>query len=396
MVRSNIDSAGEARHVPPGQGPSLSRLRIPRDARVRRRTRRRWPALLAVLALVGGAVAAYRHRDQILGRGPVVETGPVVRTGGTAERAVLTANGYVTARRQAGVTAKVTGRIRELHKDLGDTVEEGEVLAELEDDDLVAAREEIRASLWVDELEAQRAKELAERGIGSQAEYDLALARAKQSAARLKNIEEQIENTKVRAPFSGVIIVKNGEVGETVSLFGAQTSRKSGPIFVIADFGEFEVEADVNESNIGRLHPGQAAEITLDSVPEHAYEGRLRQIVPTADRQKATVLVKVSLLDPDHRVYPEMSARVTFLSEGDASAEPVRIVAPASGIVTRGDRTVALVVEGGRVSEVPVNVEPATGGRVLITRGLSGGEIIVLSPPEGLSDGESVRPRPSR
>jgi RND family efflux transporter MFP subunit len=304
----------------------------------------------------------------------------------------LTANGYVTARRQAGVTAKVTGRIRVLHKDLGDTVEEGEILAELEDGDLVAALEEVRASLWVDELEAQRAKELAERGIGSQADYDLALARARQSAARLKNIEEQIENTRVRAPFRGVIIVKNGEVGETVSLFGAQTSRKSGPIFVVADFGEFEVEADVNEANIGKLYARQPAQITLDSVPDHGYEGRVRQIVPTADRQKATVQVKVSLLDPDDRVYPEMSARVTFLSEG-AESELMRVVAPASGIVRRGDQTVALVVDGGRVSEVPVSVEPPSEGRVVVTRGLAGGETIVLSPPDELSDGEAVRLR---
>jgi RND family efflux transporter MFP subunit len=345
-----------------------------------------------VLFLLGALGAAYTFGDRILGLGPLVETATVVRSGGSEERAVLVANGYVTARRQAGVTAKVTGRIAKLYRDLGERVSAGELLAELEIGDLLAAREEIQATLWLNELEAQRAKELAEKNVGSRAEYDLALARARETAARLKNVEEQIENTKVRAPFDGMIIVKNGEVGETVSLFGAQTARKSGPIFVIADFREFEVECDVNEANISKVREDGPAEIVLDAVGERRYEGRVRQIVPTADRQKATIMVKVSLLDPDRLVYPEMSARVTFLLPGEPAA-PSLVTAPAEGIVERAGRKVALVVRGDRVLEVAVETRPVADGRVVVQSGLSGGESIVLSPPPDLADGGRVRLR---
>jgi len=345
-----------------------------------------------LLLLLGIAGAAYALRDRILGLGPLVETGTVVRSGGSEDRAVLVANGYVTARRQAGVTAKVTGRISKLYRDLGDRVSAGELLAELEIADLLAAKEEAQATVWLNELEAKRAKELAASKVGSQADYDLAAAREREAAARLKNIEEQIENTKVRAPFDGIIIVKNGEVGETVSLFGAQTSRKSGPIFVIADFREFEVECDVNEANIAKVRKEQPADIVLDAVPERSYDGRVRQIVPTADRQKATIVVKVSLLDPDRLVYPEMSARVTFLRPGEPEA-PSLVTAPAEGIVEREGRKVALVVRGDRVAEVSVETGPAAEGRVVIRSGLSGGESIVLSPPPDLADGSRIRLR---
>ena len=284
--------------------PELSSLRIRRDARPKRRRRRVAWIILAIF-LVGAAAAAYAFRERILDLGPIVRTGLVVRTGGPGDQAILTANGYLTARRQAGVTAKVSGRIKKLYKDLGDRVSAGEILAELEDADILAQYAEVKATSWVSELTAERERRLSEQKIGSQADFEIAVAKAKEAAARVKNLEEQIENTKVRAPFDGVIIVKNGEVGETVSLFGAQTSRKSGPIFVIADFHEFEVEADVNEANIGKIRPDQPAEIALDAVPDRRYKGRLRQIVPTADRQKATIQVKVTLLDPDEKASRE-------------------------------------------------------------------------------------------
>ncbi len=370
--------------------PELSKLKIRRDARApRRRRKTAWIAALLVL-LSGSAAGIYIYREKLFPPGPLVETGIVMRSGGAPESAILTANGYVTARRQAGVTAKITGRIKKLHKDLGDKVANGEILAELEDKDLQAMLEEAKANLWVSELTAERNRKLAEQKIGTQAEYDLSLAKAKEAAARVKNIEEQIENTRVRAPFDGRIIVKNGEVGETVSLFGAQTSRKSGPIFVIADFNDFEVEADVNESNIAKIKPGQPAIITLDAVPGNPYKGRLRQIVPTADRQKATIQAKVTLLHPDGKVYPEMSAKVTFLRE-ESQPEPVRITAPAAGIAERNGRRVAFVLDGDRVLEVPVDIEPTGDGQVLVKSGLSGGETIVLSPPADLSNGGRIR-----
>ncbi len=373
----------------PAQSADLSSLRIRRDAKPV--SRRRGLGLLVLVLLLLAAGAVYALRERIFGLGPVVETGIVVRTGGIEQDALLTANGYVVARRQAGVTPKVNGRIRVMHKDLGDPVKKDEILAELDDEDLLASLEEAKTTQWVTNLTAQRAQKLAEQKVGSQADADISLARAQEAAARVKHLEELVGNTKVRAPFDGVVIVKNGEVGETVSLFGAQTSRKSGPIFVIADFHEFEVEADVNESNIAKIAAGQPCEIALDAVPDHRYKGRLRQIVPTADRQKATIQVKVSLLDPDARVYPEMSAKVTFVKSEQPAAEPVRVVAPADAIAERDGRRVAFVVEEGHVRRVAVETTPSSAGRVIVTSGLSGGETVVLRPAAGLSDGSRIR-----
>ena len=374
--------------------PELSALRIHRKPQPNPRRRRAGIGWLLILVLLAGAAwAVWSHRESLFGLGPLVQTAVVARMGGPQANALLTANGYVTARRQAGVTPKVTGRVKILLKDLGDRVRQGEVLAELEDADLLAAMEEVKAVLWVSKVTAERDLKLLEKGIGAPADYDISLAKSQEIAARVKNLEEQLENLKVRSPFDGMIIVKNVEVGETVSLFGAQTSRKSGPIFVVADFNEFEVEADVNEANIGKIRPDQAAEIALDAVPDRAYKGRLRQIVPTADRQKATIQVKVSLLDPDSKVVPEMSAKVTFL-KSEAAPEPIRVLAPAAGIVERDGRRVVLVIENDRVAEVPVETGPEEGGRVLILSGLSGGEEVILSPPSELKAGGRVRKKP--
>ena len=386
-------------HPRPGI-PELSALRIRRDARpAPRRRKLGWLLIPIILLLIGGGAATvYLHREKLLGLAPLVETGEVVRRGGSASSVVQTANGYVVARRQAGITPKVSGRIKRLYKDLGDSVKAGEVIAELEDSDIQAMLEEARATQWVNEVTAERDRKLLAQDIGTQAEYDISLARAKEAAARVKNLMEQIENTRVRAPFDGILIVKNGEEGETISLFGGQTSRRSGPIFVIADFREFEVEADVGESNISKIAPGQDAEVILDANPDRSYRGRLRQIVPTADRQKATVQVKVTILDPDQRVYPDMSARVNFL-RGGAVIEPEVIEAPRAGIVERGGRQVAFVLAGDKVEERVVELETPAGwvcgvGRAAVKKGLSGGETIVLDPPAEISGGSRVRARP--
>jgi HlyD family secretion protein len=151
------------------------------------------------------------------------------------------------------------------------------------------------------------------------------------------------------------------------------------------------VEADVNESNIGKIEPGQPAEVKLIAVPEKRYAGRLRQVVPTADRQKAIIQAKVTILDPDEKVFPEMSAQVLFLKSAPQSTEPPRVVAPFKSIVEREGQRVAFVVEDERVRRVQVEAGPVKDGQVMIQSGLRGGETVVLSPPPGLSDGSRVR-----
>ncbi len=369
----------------------LSALRIDRDSRPSG-PRRGLLWLFLVLCLLSAAGgAAYHFRERLFDLGPIVETALVVRAGGTTGTVLLNANGYVAARHQAGVTPKVGGRIKAFHKDLGDRVVKGEVIAELDNYDVLAMLEEARATMWVADLTAEREKKLLDATIGTQADADLSLARAKEARARVKHLEEQVENTKVRAPFDGTIIIKNGEVGETVSLFGGQTARKSGPIVVVADFREFEVEADINEIHVGKVTVGQPCSVELTSVPSRFYRGRLRQIVPAADRQKATVQAKVTILDPDERVFPELTAKVNFLREESPVVEPIRIVAPNAAVVERGGRRVVFTVEGGRARMKPVEGIEDKPGQLVVSSGLEGGESIVLRPPPNLADGAKVR-----
>jgi RND family efflux transporter MFP subunit len=320
--------------------------------------------------------------------------------------AVLTASGYVVARRKAAVASKGTGQLVYLGVEEGDTVKKGQVIARLWDEDVRAALEQARQNLRVQEAdlkEAQRSlertKTLLEKQFIAQAEYDAAEARYKRvvasidaAVAAVKEAEAAVENTRIVAPFDGTVLNKNADIGEIVApLAGATGSRAA--VVTIADLSSLEVEADVSEANITRVFSGQPCEITLDAYPEHHYPGSVSKIVPTADRAKATVQVKIRFKSYDRRVLPEMSAKISFLpetarSDGDLSRSVLTV--PASAVATRDGRQVVYQIKDGRAIAVPVVVGQQMGGQIEIKQGLKAGEKVVARVDDKLAAGSKV------
>lgn len=350
-----------------------------------------------------------------------VETYNVSAVSPAQQNAVLTASGYVVAQRQAAVASKGTGRLVYLGVEEGDQVKEGQVIAQLEHSDLDAALAEAKASLnqalaLVEQAKAERAdaesnfvrhqKLLADQLIARSA-FDAAEARFKRAAAavvaseaavqvartRVRAAEVALEYTNIRAPFDGTVLTKNADVGEIVAPFGASTTARAA-VVSIADMSSLEVEADVSESNIQRIQPGQSCEIVLDAYQDTRYPGVVSKIVPTADRAKATVLTKIKFVERDQRVLPEMSAKVAFLAQPAAAAAistERKIVIPASALVTREGQKVVFVIREGSAVATPVEIAGTIGSQLEVRSGLSEGRQIVRNPPENLQDGMKVK-----
>jgi HlyD family secretion protein len=255
----------------------------------------------------------------------------------------------------------------------------------------------------VDSLEATRSRvRLAEAAVG-QAQADAQRARAQklQARAELQVSQAQLQNTIIRAPFAGTVVRKMAEVGESVAPIppGVNISTASGAIVALADLATLEMEADVSEANVARLAEGQPAEITVEAFPDRRYRSVLRQVIPTADRTKATVLTKVTLIDKDQDLKPEMSAKVTFLQpaseESTASEAPQRptILVPQAAVVTRNGTQQVFQIVDGRARVRPITTSGSRRDLVIVTGGLAGSEILVARPPETLSDGTAVTSR---
>jgi RND family efflux transporter MFP subunit len=262
------------------------------------------------------------------------------------------------------------------------------------------------ADLAEQERQARVARGLASEKVVSQdtldaAESHVRLAQAALSQARadLGYAQAQLANTRILAPFTGVVVKKMAEVGESVAPIpaGVNLSTSSGAVVALADMDTLEVEADVSESNVARLTPDQPAEVTVEAFPERTYKAVLRQIIPTADRTKATVQVKVTLLDKDVKLRPEMSAKVQFLEPVKASASsaaPVAaaaVSAPAAAVVQRDGRPVVFEVVQGHARQRGVVAGPERQGQVVVKEGLQGTETLVVRPPDSLKDGDAVR-----
>jgi len=402
--------------------PDLASLRIRRDeippARSQSGGRRSWGWLalgLAALLIVVFIVARGRLS-------PVtVQTAVVERLVPGAAGTVLTATGYVVAQRQAAVASKGTGRLEQLNVEEGDRVRSGQVIGRLEATDVEASLAAARAAEAQAKAELERARALArEADLGfnraknllngkliSQSDFDAAEAKFKTADAGVGAAEAalasaranvayaavQVENTYIRAPFDGTVLTKNADVGEVVAPFASSASTK-GAVVTLADMNSLEVEADVSESNIAQIHPDQRCLVTLDALPASPYTGRVKKIVPTADRAKATVLTKIQILNRDARVLPEMGAKVSFLPEGaDTSGAPVQTVlaAPARAVVERNGKSVAFVLHDKAVTETTVGTGQRIGGMVEINAGLSEGDVVVVDPPAGLQSGRRVQ-----
>jgi RND family efflux transporter MFP subunit len=378
--------------------------------------------LLLPAVLFLGAVYSLRFQD----RAVEVSTVKVTKTevsaeslaAGNAGAPLLTASGYIVARRKAVVSAKIQGRLSSLRVEEGSRVREGEIIARLEDRDYLAQVERAEAAVQraqADLAEAQRqagvAARLAREQIGTKDTLEAADSRVVVAEAAVRQAQADTEfyrallaNTEIRAPFSGTVVKKMAEVGESVAPIppGVNISTASGAIVALADLDTLEVEVDVAESNVAKLSADQPAEVTAEAFPDRKFNGRLRQIIPTADRTKATVQVKVTILDKDKDLKPEMSARVQFTEKaapvnGRAGTvpSPVQFVVAAaeSAIVTREGKSVAFEILEGRTKIRVVEVASKNGGMARIKNGLYGGETLVDAPPAGLKDGDSVRPR---
>ena len=390
----------------------LASLRIDRDAPRRRRWR--LPLVLLVLAAVGVAGWYYFGKVKTVLGAVEVETvtSRVENTAGpNAGTPILTASGYLVARRQSVVSSKIQGRISELRVEEGSVVKEGDVLATLDNADVLAAITKAKADIEyakADLAEAQRQERLQEDLYRSKvvsqdtldaakAKVNLAAAAIDQDKANLQVQEAYLDFTTVRAPFAGVVVKKMTEAGESVAPIppGVNISTSSGAIVAIADMNSLEAEVDVNESNVGQLAPNQPADITVQAIPDHTYKGVLRQVIPTADRTKATVTVKVTILDKDKYLRPEMSCNVTFLQpekRQSPSAAPQRIVTvPKDAVITRDGRQTVFEIEDNKAHAMPVVTGADLHGQIIVKQGLAGGETIVNNPPQKLKDGDAIK-----
>jgi RND family efflux transporter MFP subunit len=320
--------------------------------------------------------------------------------------AVLIASGYVVAQRKAAVASKGTGRLVYLGVVEGDRVKTGQVLARIEDADIKAQLAQAQANLELSRAELRdaehtlaRERTLLDSGFSSQASYDAAEARYGRvragiavAQAAVEVAQVALENTVIRAPFDGTVLTKNADVGEVVAPLAGSAFSKSA-VVTVADLRSLLVEADVAESNLEAIGPGQACEIMLDAYPDVRYPGYVAKIVPTADRAKATVQVKVAFRSYDSRVLPEMSAKVHFLPRREragADTQPVLVV-PGSAVVQRNGQSVVFVVDGGRAVEVPVTVGRQVGTAVAVREGLTPGALVIDSVGERVRRGVKVK-----
>ncbi|MEO5987937.1 MAG: efflux RND transporter periplasmic adaptor subunit, partial [Candidatus Eisenbacteria bacterium] len=310
-------------------------------------------------------------------------------------------------RTKASVSSKILGRLAWIGITEGSRVKSGETIARLESADYQAALGASRANLG--QYEAQlaqarrefvRAQSLRKADLVAEIEMENAQTKVEVLAAQLGSARAQVklsqanlENTYVRAPFGGTVLRKDAEVGEIVAPSGAGGGLTRTAIVTMADLGTLEVEVDVNEAYIAQVSHAQPARITLDAYPDTSFSGSVRQVVPTADRQKATVLVKVSILDRDPRILPEMGAKVVFTTREDAvqNAAPRRVLVPSEAVVREKGAARVWVIDNGVARSVTVDVGPEQNEKVEVRSGLTGGESLALSPPATLKDGLRVR-----
>ncbi|OLC07634.1 MAG: hypothetical protein AUH41_10020 [Gemmatimonadetes bacterium 13_1_40CM_66_11] len=410
----------------------LSKLRINRDdpppAVKRALGRVLW--LTAAAALIIAAVVMVARRGSAV---PVqvvtVSTSGgdgAARNGGGGGNVAVVANGYVVARTKAAVSAKIPGRLAVLNVSEGSIVQKGDIIARLDNADYAAAVGQAEAgvaSAKATLIETQSDRDQLERefirvrdvhaqnpNLVSPQEVENAESKARQgdarveaqrarvdaAAAALRVAQANLENTYIRAPFSGTVLRKEAEVGEVVApSVGGGLTR--GAVATMADLATLEVEVDVNEAYISRVRGGQQARITLDAYPDTAFRGTVRQVVPTADRQRATVQVKVAIVDRDPRILTEMGAKVEFLETPRAAAagtaQPVerpRIIVPAEAVRSENGRDVVWIVRDGRLQSRDVDAGPVSGNFRQIRSGLSGGEQLLVRGVETPKQGQRV------
>ncbi|HOS73804.1 MAG TPA: efflux RND transporter periplasmic adaptor subunit [Verrucomicrobiota bacterium] len=396
--------------------PTLSDLRIERDAPPAASSWR-WGAAGVLLALLlAGGVVFWLQRPAAR---PVRTAVARAAADDGVERTVLNASGYVTARRQATVSAKLTAKVIEVLVEEGMKVREGQVLARLDDTNvrtslhlaeaqLAAATNalaETRVRIKEAAQELQRQTDLIKNQIATQANYDhaeaahLALqARLEQQQAEIavaaKQVaywQQQLDDTVIRAPFSGIVTSKNAQPGEMISPISAGGGFTRTGICTIVDMESLEIEIDVNESYINRVHPGQVVEAALDAYRDWKIPSKVIAIIPTADRQKSTVKVRVGMDQLDPRILPEMSVKVAFREVGGTGPLAGRTVTiPQAAVRQQDGRSVVWVVSAGRAERRAVTVSNTHQGETVVSAGLSAGERVIVEGPPDLKEGLAV------
>ena len=396
----------------------LSKLKIDKSVQTFRPVRRRKLIyLLGAILLV--IIAGFLYLNGFIRPAVSVEVATVSQVYPSQTFSQLSASGYVVAQRKAAVASKVTGRLVALMVEEGSRVKEGQIIARLENEDVMAARDQAEANLKLTRanLEAVKAdledvsrtyhrnKELVTKGVIPRAEYDTSEARYLKTQASLAAAEAAVnvglatlqaakvavEYTLVRAPFDAVVLTKNADIGDIITPLGAAANAKAA-VVTIADLGSLQVEADVSETNLGLVKAGQPCEILLDALSDSRFRGVVHTIVPTADRTKATIMVKVRFLDKDPRILPEMRAKVSFLSRSvKPSEEKPRTAVSRSALVSHGSNNTVFVVQGDRVVETPVKTGEALGEMIEILDGVKAGERVVTKPTGRLKHGSRIK-----
>jgi RND family efflux transporter MFP subunit len=399
------------------KGPDLSALRIDEGSRGGGERNSIWRIVaVAAFVVVLGLFAVVFLRGSV----SVVEVAAARPAGEGTAAALLNASGYVTPRRRATVAAKITARVVEMLADEGMVVQVGQVLARLDDSDAQKRLATARAGLDVAranvpvlevnlanaERELARQQDLEKEGVSSVQALDLArtardglnarLAAAheevRQARANLATAEQDVENCTVRAPFAGIVVSKDAQPGEMVSPVSAGSGYTRTGIATIVDMGSLEIEVDVSESYIARVVPDQRVVATLDAYPDWQIPSKVRTVIPTADRQKATVKVRISFDALDPRILPDMGVKVAFMGEGRRPDQPPGgALVPRAAVREVDGMQVVFVYRDGTLERRAVSVGSVRGSDVEIAAGVSPGDKVVVRGPEGLHDGERVK-----
>src|SRR5580765_1075658 len=403
---------------------NLDSLRIHDSRRSDSRTGKRLgyaSAVLGLIVIITGLAVAFRKQT------PVVEVVTAQKPEAGGREAILNASGYVTPRRRATIAAKITGRVTGVFFDEGTRVHQGQLLATLDDADVKrvldsakadrnasqAAIADLQVQLRLAETQLRRAQELRSAGVQSQEQLDTSSAAADSlkakielarqqvlsSEARIREAQQAVDNCVITAPYDGIVVSKDAQVGEMVSPVSAGGGFTRTGIATVVDMNSNEVEVDVSESYIARVQSGQRVDSVLDAYPDWKIPSHVRTVIPTADRQKATVKVRISFDKLDPRILPDMGVKVAFMGEEEvkkkgaeknAGPKPVALI-PKSAVRTDGGKSYVFLVRDTRIERRAVTLGNDRGSDVEVMAGVNASDTLVARGPENLQDGETVR-----
>jgi RND family efflux transporter MFP subunit len=399
--------------------PDINKLKIDKTQKLTGPSRRKKKPFFIALAIALLLILGILYTAGIIAPATTIDVTTVTQVYPAQSLSVLNASGYIVAERKAAVASKTTGRLVALMVEEGSKVKKGQIIARMESDDVTAAKNQAAANL-VNALavleQAKTDRDIARRenfryqglehdGSVSQSDWDAINTRYKRSEegvkvaeanvlalrAALEGAKAGLDYTLIRAPFDAVVLTKNADVGDIVTPFAAVATAKAA-VVTIADMRSLLVEVDVSETNIVGLRTGQACDIQLDALPAIRFRGEVYTIVPTVDRTKATVLVKVRFLDKDPRMLPDMSAKVSFLSRNLKTEErKPRLAVNGLALVGKTDQTHVFVLQGNHVQETSVQTGVKLGDMIEMISGLKSGDRVVINPPKGMKNGTKIK-----